>query len=129
MDDEYVRKGIGKIFMAVETLGGKRFVVISERRTRGDWEYFVRDLVDIHYPRAKKIRLGEDNQDIHSPTSLYEEFPPAEVRRIAKKLEFHFTPKHGSWLDIAEIELSDCNRQCIPGRIDSTERMREMTRA
>ena len=129
MDDEYVRKGIGEIFMAVEPLGGKRFVEVTERRTRGDWAHFVRNLVDVHYPRAKKIRLVEDNLNIHSLASLYEAFPPAEARRIAEKLELHFTPKHGSWLNIAEIELSAYKRQCVAGRIDSVDRMREMTRA
>ncbi len=129
MDDEYVRKGIGEIFMAVEPLGGKRFVEVTERRTRADWAHFVRDLVDVHYPGAKKIRLVEDNLNIHSVASLYEAFPPAEARRLAEKLELHFTPKHGSWLNIAEIELSAYKRQCIAGRIDSIERMREMTRA
>ena len=129
MDDEYVRKGIGEIFMAVEPLGGKRFVEVTERRTRGDWAHFVRNLVDVHYPRAKKIRLVEDNLNIHSLASLYEAFPPAEARRIAEKLELHFTPKHGSWLNIAEIELGAYKRQCVAGRIDSVDRMREMTRA
>ena len=129
MDDEYVRKGIGEIFMAVEPLGGKRFVEVTERRTRVDWAHFVRNLVDVHYPRAKKIRLVEDNLNIHSLASLYEAFPPAEARRIAEKLELHFTPKHGSWLNIAEIELSAYKRQCVTGRIDSVDRMREMTRA
>ncbi len=129
MDDEYVRKGIGEIFMAVEPLGGKRFVEVTERRTRADWAHFVRDLVDVHYPGAKKIRLVEDNLNIHSVASLYEAFPPAEARRLAEKLELHFTPKHGSWLNIAEIKLSAYKRQCIAGRIDSIERMREMTRA
>ena len=128
MDDEYVRKGIGEIFMAVEPLGGKRFVEVTERRTRVDWAHFVRNLVDVHYPRAKKIRLVEDNLNIHSLASLYEAFPPAEARRIAEKLELHFTPKHGSWLNIAEIELSAYKRQCIAGRIDSIEKMRELTR-
>ena len=129
MDDEYVRKGIGEIFMAVEPLGGKRFVEVTERRTRVDWAHFVRNLVDVHYPRAKKIRLVEDNLNIHSLASLYEAFPPAEARRIAEKLELHFTPKHGSWLNIAEIELGAYKRQCVAGRIDSVDRMREMTRA
>ena len=129
MDDEYVRKGIGEIFMAVEPLGGKRFVEVTERRTRVDWAHFVRNLVDVHYPRAKKIRLVEDNLNIHSLASLYEAFPPAEARRIAEKLELHFTPKHGSWLNIAEIELSAYKRQCVAGRIDPVDRMREMTRA
>ena len=129
MDDEYVRKGIGEIFMAAEPLGGKRFVEVTERRTRVDWAHFVRNLVDVHYPHAKKIRLVEDNLNIHSLASLYGAFPPAEARRIAEKLELHFTPKHGSWLNIAEIELSAYKRQCVAGRIDSVQRMREMTRA
>ena len=127
IDDEYVRNGIAEIFMAVEPLGGKRFVEVTERRTRVEWAHFVRDLVDVHYPRAKKIRLVEDNLNIHSLASLYEAFPAQEARRIADRLELHFTPKHGSWLNIAEIELSAYKRQCIFGRIDSIERMREMT--
>jgi hypothetical protein len=129
VDDEYVRKGTAEIFMAVEPLGGKRFVEVTERRTRREWAKFVRDLPDVHYPRAKKIRLVEDNLNIHSLASLYEAFPPREARRIADRLELHFTPKHGSWLNIAEIELSAYKRPCICGRIDAIERMREMTRA
>ena len=129
IDDEYVRLGTAEIFLAVEPLAGKRFVEVTETRKRTDWAHFVRELVDVHYPGAEKLRLVLDNLNIHSTASLYEAFPPEEARRIAGKLELHYTPKHGSWLNIAEIELSAYKRQCIPGRIATIERMCEMTRA
>ena len=128
IDDEYERKGIAEIFMAVEPLAGKRRVEVTATRTRKDWAEFIRHLVQEDYADAEKIILVQDNLNIHSTASLYEAFPAAEARRIAERLELHYTPKHGSWLNIAEIELSVYKRLCIPGRIDSIERMQEMTR-
>ena len=101
---------------------------VTATRTRRDWAEFIRRLVDEDYAGAEKIILVQDNLNIHSTASLYEAFPAEEARRIAERLELHYTPKHGSWLNIAEIELSVYKRQCIPGRIDSIERMQEMTR-
>lgn len=128
IDDEYRRMGTAEIFLAVEPLAGKRFVEVSETRKAVDWAHFVERLVDVEYPEAETIVLVEDNLNIHTIASLYEAFPADKARRIAEKLEVHFTPKHGSWLNIAEIELSAYKRQCIAGRIDSIEKMREMTR-
>lgn len=129
VDDEYVRLGTAEIFLAVEPLAGRRFVEITATRKAVDWAHFIRRLVDVEYPDADVIVLVGDNLNIHSIASLYEAFPPDEARRLASKLELHFTPKHGCWPDIAEIELSVFKRQCIPGRIDSLEKMRQMTNA
>jgi hypothetical protein len=124
VDDEYVRKGVASIFVAVEALGGKRDVRITEQRTRIDWANFIKNLLDVHYPEAKKIVLVMDNLNIHNTASLYAAFPPEEARRLTRRLEIHHTPKHGSWLNIAEIELSALKRQCLAGRIDCIEKMR-----
>jgi hypothetical protein len=124
-DDEYVRNGVAEIFLEVEPLGGKRHVEITERRTRVDWAKFVKDMVDKRYPDAQKIVLVMDNLNTHSIASLYEAFPPPEARRLAERLEIHYTPKHGSWLNIAEIELSVLKGQCLGGRIAEMERMRK----
>lgn len=129
IDDEYVRLGMAEIFLAVEPLAGRRFVEIHQTRKAVDWAHFVERLVDVEYPEADTIVLLEDNLNIHSLASLYEAFPPEKARRIANKLELHFTPKHGSWLDIAEIELSAYKRQCISGRIDNIDKMRRLTKA
>jgi hypothetical protein len=124
VDPEYVRKGVAEIFMAVEPLTGKRHVEVTERRTRKDWAGFVRKLVDEIYPAAKKIVLVMDNLNTHNEASLYAAFPPEEARRLAERLEIHHTPKHGSWLNIAEIELSVLKRQCLDRRIASIGEMR-----
>jgi hypothetical protein len=116
-DYEYVREGVCNLFLVCEPLRGWRHVTVSDRRTRVDWAQCVRELVDVHYPQAEKIILVEDNLNIHTPTSLYEAFGAAEAKRLADKLEFHYTPKHGSWLDMAEIELSVLSRQCLDRRI------------
>ena len=117
-DCEHVRRGTANLFMAFEPLGGWREVQITERRQRGDWAHFVRDLVDGRYKDADRIVLVMDQLNIHSPASLYEAFPPAEAKRIADKLEVHHTPKHGSWLNMAEIELSVFRRD-LPERVAS----------
>lgn len=124
VDDEYVRKGVASIFMAIEALGGKREVRITEQRTRVEWAHFIKDLLDECYPEAPKVVLVMDNLNTHNTASLYAAFPAEEARRLSQRLEIHHTPKHGSWLNIAEIELSALKRQCLAGRIDCIEKMR-----
>jgi hypothetical protein len=104
-DYEYVRNGVANIFMIFEPLAGQRDVEITNRRTKKDWALCVRKIADEMYPDAEVIVLIEDNLNTHSPASLYEAFEPAEAKRLADRFEFHYTPKHGSWLDMAEIEL------------------------
>ena len=123
-DDEYVRNGVASIFMEVEPLGAKRKVKITERRTRVDWAHFIKEMLDERYADAEKVILIMDNLNTHNTASLYTAFPPEEARRLTERLEIHFTPKHGSWLNIAEIELSALKRQCLAGRIDCIEKMR-----
>ena len=117
MDDEYVRNGVAEIFMEVEPLAGKRHVEITERRTRKDWAQFIKQMLDERYPDAIKVILVMDNLNTHNIASLYETFDPKEARRLAERLEIHHTPKHGSWLNIAEIELSVLKGQCLDRRI------------
>lgn len=124
VDDEYVRKGVASIFLAVEPLGGKREVRITEQRTRIEWASFIRQLLDERYPDATKIVLIMDNLNTHDTGSLYAAFPAEEARQLSQRLEIHYTPKHGSWLNISEIELSVLKRQCLAGRIDCIEKMR-----
>ena len=128
MDDEYVRNGVASIFMEVEPLAGRRHVEITERRTMLDWSHFIKGMLDTRYPDAEKVILVMDNLNTHSTASLYASFPPTEARRLAEKLEIHYTPKHGSWLNIVEIELSVFKRQCIAGRIDCLDKMRKKSR-
>lgn len=128
-DDEYVRNGVAEIFMAVEPLAGFREVQITERRTMEDWAVFIRSLVDGRYAAAQRIVLVMDNLNTHGTASLYEAFPAAEALRITQRLEIHYTPKHGSWLNVAEIELSVFKRQCLPERIPEIGEMRRMTKA
>lgn len=124
MDDEYVRKGVANIFIEVEPLGGKRKVKITERRTKIDWACFIEEMLEQRYPKAKKVVLVMDNLNTHKIASLYEAFPPEKARNMANRLEIHYTPKHGSWLNIAEIELSVLKRQCLSSRIDCIEKVR-----
>lgn len=124
VDDEYVRKGVASIFLEVEPLGGRRQVKITQQRTRLDWAMFVKEMLDQRYPEAEKVVLVMDNLNTHNFGSLYAAFPPEEARRLVDRLEIHFTPKHGSWLNIAEIELSVLKRQCLAGRIDCIDKMR-----
>lgn len=121
LDYEYERRGTCNLFMMCEPLGGWRHVKVTEHRCRGDWAECIRELVDVHYPNAQKIILVGDNLNTHNGTSLYAAFPPEEARRILERVEFHFTPKHGSWLDMAECELSILTQQCLNRRIDSAE--------
>jgi DDE superfamily endonuclease len=108
---------VANVFIFFEPLGGWRHLTVTERRTKRDWAYAVRELVDVHYPDAIKIRLVLDNLNTHVGGSLYEAFPPAEARRLLDRLELHYTPKHGSWLHRAESELSILARQCLDRRI------------
>lgn len=124
MDDEYVRNGVAEIFMEVEPLSGKRHVAITERRTRKDWASQIKEMLDERYPDAVKVRLVMDNLNTHSIASLYEAFDPKEARRLAERLDIHYTPKHGSWLNMAEIELSVLKGQCLGRRIDNMESMK-----
>ena len=117
-DSEYVRNGTCSIFAFIEPLGGKHHVSVHEHRTAIEWAEEIKYLSDIMYPAAKKIILVMDNLNTHKISSLYKAFHPAEARRIIKKLEIHYTPKHGSWLNIAEIELNIMTRQCLQRRID-----------
>lgn len=133
-DYEYVRNGVANLFMACEPLRGWRQVTVTDQRTAIDFAHVIRELVDVHYPEAERIVLVMDNLNTHTPASLYQAFPPEEAKRLADKLEIHFTPKHGSWLDreqgrcaaprlclalfpMAEIELSVLTRQCLDQRI------------
>ena len=116
-DYEYERQGVANLFVLFEPLRGWREIKITERRTKQDWAWLMKELVDVHYPDAETIRLVMDNLNTHTPSSLYETFQPAEAKRILNKLEIHYTPKHGSWLNMAEIELSVLSRQCLDRRI------------
>ena len=117
LDDEYVRNGVAEIFMEVEPLAGKRHVEVTEHRTRKDWATQIQQMIDERYSSAIKVRLVMDNLNTHSIASLYETFEPEEARRLAERLDIHYTPKHGSWLNMAEIELSVLKGQCLDRRI------------
>ncbi len=125
MDYEYVRGGTANLFLLCEPLRGWRQVTVTARRTKIDWAHCIRELVDVHYPDAEKIVLVLDNLNTHTPASLYEAFPPAEARRITERLEIHYTPKHGSWLNMAEIELSVLSGQCLDRRIEDRAMLTE----
>jgi len=116
-DYEYVRNGVNNLFMFFEPLTGQRFVQVTAQRTKIDWALAVRELVDVQYPQAQRITLVMDNLNTHVLGSLYEAFAPADAKRSADRLEVHYTPKHGSWLNMAEIELGILNRQCLDQRI------------
>ncbi len=116
-DSEYERGGVANLFMAFQPLAGWRHVEVTERKTAVDFAAFLLVLSDAHFPKADRIVLVCDNLNTHSPASLYEAFEPAEARRLAERFEWHYTPKHGSWLNIAEMELSVVARQCLDRRI------------
>jgi hypothetical protein len=120
VDYEYERRGTANLFLLCEPLVGQRWVTVTARRTAVDWAQQIQHLVDVRYPAAERIVLVQDNLNTHTPGSLYEAFPPAEAKRLADKLEWHYTPRHGSWLNIAEIELSLLSRQCLDRRIPDT---------
>jgi hypothetical protein len=123
VDHEYVRNGVAQIFLEVEPLAGQRHVNVTERRTAVDWALWIKSMLDERYPDATKVRLVLDNLNTHAPASLYQAFEPQEARRLVERLEFHYTPKHGSWLNVAEIELSVLQRQCLDRRIPDQDTM------
>jgi len=129
IDYEYERNGTAAIFMFTEPLGGWRRVSARERRTRVDWAHEIKHLLDVDFPRAEKVILVCDNLNTHTIASLYEAFEPYEARRLVKRLEIHHTPKHGSWLNIAEIELSVLTKQCLNRRIPDIEALHTETKA
>jgi transposase len=120
-DYEYERGGVVNLFMFCEPLQGRHWVDVTERRTRTEWALEIKELVDVRYPEAERIVLVMDNLNTHTPASLYEAFDPEEARRLTEKLEIHYTPKHGSWLNMAEIELSVLSRQCLDRRVPDFE--------
>lgn len=129
IDYEYERIGTCNIFMANEPLAGKRFVQATERKTKKDWAYFIREIADNYYAKAEKINLVMDNLNTHQAGSLYEVFEAQEARRICDRFNFIYTPKHGSWLNMAEIELNVLTGQCLSRRIDSLETIRQEIKA
>lgn len=124
-DYEYERCGTANLFMVCEPLAGRRHLKVTERRTSADFAELLRELSDVHYPQAKKIVLVMDNLNTHKLSVLYQVFPPEEARRIGQRFEVHYTPKHASWLNMAECELSVLSRQCLDQRIDSPARLTE----
>ncbi len=122
-DPEYARGGVVNLFLVTAPLRGWRQVRLSQQRTRLDFARCIQELVDVHYPEADRIVLVMDQLNTHSPASLYAAFPPAEAKRLADKLEIHYTPKHGSWLNMAEIELSALQRQCLDRRLGNRATM------
>lgn len=124
-DSEYKRNGVSNLFMFLAPLKSWRHVEVTDQRTKVDWARVLRQLVDEHFPEAKKIILVMDNLNTHSPSSLYEAFDPEEAKRILDKLEIHYTPKHGSWLNMAEIELSVLGRQCLSRRIPDQQSLKQ----
>lgn len=128
-DYAYEREGTANLFMMVQPLSGWRMVKTTQRRTKVDFAACMKDLVDVHFPQAARIRVVLDNLNTHNPSSLYEAFTPEEARRILRKLEFHFTPKHGSWLNMAEIEISVLSRQCLHQRLPSLLQLQTLVNA
>lgn len=128
-DYEYERKGTANIFVQVEPLAGRRHVTVTERRTKLDFAAQMHQLADVSYPEAERIRVVMDNLNTHRPASLYEAYAPAEARRLLRRLEFHYTPKHASWLNMAEIELSVLTGQCLQRRIPDRQTLAEETAA
>ena len=122
-DYEYERHGTCNLFMVYEPLRGRRQVTVTDRRTKVDWAHLIKDLVDHQYPHATCLQVVMDNLNTHTPASLYEAFEPSEARRLLDRLEFYYTPKHGSWLNMAEIELSVLGRQCLAQRIPNAARL------
>ena len=128
-DYEYVRNGVANIFMIFEPLAGQRDVAVTDRRTKKDYAECLRQISDEMCPDAEVIVLVQDNLNTHSPASLYEAFEPAEAKRLADRFEVHYTPKHGSWLDMAEIELGILGRQCLSRRIENMDDLRREVNA
>jgi hypothetical protein len=128
-ESTYERNGVSNLFMFFAPLENWRHVKVTQRRTAADWAECMRDLVDVHFPTAEKVVIVQDNLNTHSPAALYAAFEPAEAKRIWDRLEFHYTPKHGSWLNMAEIELSVLSRQCLDRRIPDQDALCRETAA
>lgn len=120
-DFEYRREGTCNLFMFLQPLVGWRHVKVTDRRTKQDFSFCMHDLVEIHFPEAEKIRVVLDNLNTHTPAAFYETFPPEQARRLTKKLEFHYTPEHSSWLNMAEVEISVLTEQCLDRRLGNQE--------
>ncbi|KAA6307919.1 hypothetical protein EZS27_040408 [termite gut metagenome] len=129
IDYEYIRHGVANIFMANEPLKGKRMVEVTEQKTKKDWAKFIKRIADEMYPKATKITLVMDNFKTHTLGAFYEAFEPVEAKRLADRFEFIFTPKHGSWLNMAEIELHVLNAQCLNRHIPTIKKMEKEVRA
>lgn len=127
IDYEYERHGTANLFVMCQPLAGWRAVKVTEQRKKVDFAHCMQELVDVHFPEAETIRVVLDNLNTHTPGALYEAFEPAEARRLLRKLEFHYTPKHGSWLNMAEIEISILSRQCLKQRIASLNHLKRLT--
>jgi hypothetical protein len=128
-DYEYERKGVADLFMVFEPLQGKRFVEVTRQRRKVEWATVMKRIADEFYPQAEKIVVVLDNLNTHTPSAFYETFAPPEARRLMERFEFHFTPKHGSWLNMAEIELSALARQCLARRLPNLPRLTEEVQA
>jgi hypothetical protein len=128
-DYEYKRKGVADLFMVFEPLMGKRFVDVTRQRRKVEWATVMKQVSDVLYPQAEKIIVVLDNLNTHTPSAFYETFAPQEARRLVERFEFHFTPKHGSWLNMAEIELSALARQCLDRRLPDLHRLTEEVQA
>ncbi len=129
VDYEYRRQGTANLFLSFEPLAGRRHVAVTAQRTAQDFARQMKTLVDVHYPAAAVVAVVLDNLSTHSPAALYQTFPPAEARRLLERLEFHYTPKHGSWLNMAELEFSALGRQCLDRRIGDQETLRRAVAA
>ena len=125
VDDEYERLGTANLFFFVDPARGWRHVEMTEHRTKIDYAHCIRWLVDAVYPQAEYVRIVQDNLNTHTAAALYEAFEPAEARRILQRVEFHYTPKHGSWLNMAEIEISIFARGCLSRRVESMQDLRQ----
>lgn len=128
-DTEYERNGVSNLFLFFEPLTGQRHVTVTDSRTALDWAHQIRHLLDVRHPDARKVTLVMDNLNTHAPASLYKAFGPAEARRLLERLEIHYTPKHGSWLNMAESEFSHLNRQCLDRRIPDQDALRKEANA
>lgn len=128
-DYEYQRNGVADLFMLFEPLQGKRFVEVTEKRRKVEWATVMKQLSEVRYPQAEKIIVVLDNLNTHTPSAFYETFEPEEARRLVERFEFHFTPKHGSWLNMAEIELSALVRQCLDRRLPDIETLTDEVQA
>ena len=122
-DYEYQRQGTCNLFMFLQPLLGWRHVKITAQRTKQDFAHCIQDLADIHFSEAEKIRVVLDNLNIHTPAAFYETFPPEQARTLARKIEFHYTPKHSSWLNMAEVEISVLYEQCLDRRLGQLNRL------